>query len=50
LLAQAQAKVPVEGLKRTIDALKGPAMQKLAANDAGDISWKVPMVKFGPLP
>ena len=43
---QAKAKVPVEGLKRTIDALTGPAVQKTAANDAGDISWKVPMVKF----
>jgi len=32
--------------KRSIDALKGPAAQKAAANDAGDISWKVPMVKF----
>jgi aminobenzoyl-glutamate utilization protein B len=43
---QAKAKVPVEGLKRTIDELKGPAVQQHAANDAGDISWKVPMVKF----
>ncbi len=43
---QAKAGVPVEGLKRTIDALKGPASQQAAANDAGDISWKVPMVKF----
>ena len=43
---QASAKVPVEGLKRTIDPLIGPAVQKAAANDAGDISWKVPMVKF----
>jgi aminobenzoyl-glutamate utilization protein B len=43
---QAKAKVPVEGLKRTIDELKGPAVQQPAANDAGDISWKVPMVKF----
>jgi len=42
---QAKAKVPVEGLRRSIDALKGPAVQKPAANDAGDISWKVPMVK-----
>ncbi len=39
-------KVPVEGLKHTIDGLKGPAVQKPAANDAGDISWEVPMVKF----
>src|SRR5262245_61330536 len=43
---QVKAKVPVEGLKRTIDPLKGPAVQKPAANDSGDISWKVPMVKF----
>jgi aminobenzoyl-glutamate utilization protein B len=43
---QAKAKVPVEGLKRMIDVLKGPAVQQPAANDAGDISWKVPMVKF----
>jgi aminobenzoyl-glutamate utilization protein B len=43
---QAKAKVPVEGLKRTIDGLKGPAVQNPGANDAGDISWKVPMVKF----
>jgi aminobenzoyl-glutamate utilization protein B len=43
---QARAKAPVEGLKRTIDGLKGPAVQQPAANDAGDISWKVPMVKF----
>jgi aminobenzoyl-glutamate utilization protein B len=43
---QSKAKVPIEGLKRTIDPLKGPAVQKPAANDAGDISWKVPMVKF----
>jgi aminobenzoyl-glutamate utilization protein B len=43
---QAKAKVAVEGLTRVIAPLKGPAVQKLAANDAGDISWKVPMVKF----
>jgi aminobenzoyl-glutamate utilization protein B len=43
---QAKAKVTVEGLTRTITPLKGPAVQKPAANDAGDISWKVPMVKF----
>jgi aminobenzoyl-glutamate utilization protein B len=45
-VVQAKAKVPVEGLKRTIDGLKGPALQNPGANDAGDISWKVPMVKF----
>jgi aminobenzoyl-glutamate utilization protein B len=43
---QAKANVPVEGLKRTIDRLNGPAVQNPGANDAGDISWKVPMVKF----
>jgi aminobenzoyl-glutamate utilization protein B len=42
---QAKANVPIEGLRRSIDPLKGPAVQKPAANDAGDISWKVPMVK-----
>ncbi len=42
---QAKANVPVEGLRRSIDPLKGPAVQKTAANDAGDVSWKVPMVK-----
>jgi len=26
--------------------MRGPAVQKTAANDAGDVSWKVPMVKF----
>jgi aminobenzoyl-glutamate utilization protein B len=43
---QAKAKVAVEGLTRTIAPLTGAAVQKPAANDAGDISWKVPMVKF----
>jgi aminobenzoyl-glutamate utilization protein B len=43
---QAKAKVPVVGLERSITPLKGPAVQKPAANDAGDVSWKVPMVKF----
>jgi len=43
---QGKVNVPAEGLKRSIDPLKGPAVQKAAANDAGDISWKVPMVKF----
>src|SRR6202043_1123187 len=43
---QAKVGAPPDGLKRTIDALKGPAVQQHAANDAGDISWKVPMAKF----
>lgn len=43
---QAKADVPVEGLARHYVPMKGPAVQKAAANDAGDISWKVPMVKL----
>ena len=43
---QAKVKVPVEGLARRYVPMKGPAVQKAAANDAGDISWKVPMVKL----
>lgn len=43
---QAKADVPVEGLARRYVPMKGPAVQKAAANDAGDISWKVPMVKL----
>jgi aminobenzoyl-glutamate utilization protein B len=43
---QAKVNVPVEGLARKYAPMKGPAVQKAAANDAGDVSWKVPMVKF----
>ncbi len=43
---QAKVNVPVEGLARKYVPMKGPAVQKAAANDAGDVSWKVPMVKF----
>jgi aminobenzoyl-glutamate utilization protein B len=43
---QAKVNVPVEGLARQYLPMKGPAVQKAAANDAGDISWKVPMVKL----
>jgi aminobenzoyl-glutamate utilization protein B len=43
---QTNAKVAVEGLKLAPKASKGPAEQKASANDAGDISWKVPMAKF----
>jgi aminobenzoyl-glutamate utilization protein B len=43
---QAKVSVPVEGLARRYVPMKGPAVQKAAANDAGDISWKVPMVKL----
>ncbi len=43
---QKNANVKVEGLKREIKAMKGEATQKTSANDAGDVSWKVPMAKF----
>ena len=43
---QAKVDVPVDGLARKYLPMKGPAVQKAAANDAGDISWKVPMVKL----
>jgi aminobenzoyl-glutamate utilization protein B len=43
---QAKVNVPVEGLARKYVPMKGPAVQKSAANDAGDISWKVPMAKL----
>jgi len=43
---QTKANVPVEGLARTYTPMSGPSAQKSAANDAGDVSWKVPMVKF----
>lgn len=42
---QAAAKVKQDGLKRTVAVMKGPAQQRPAANDAGDVSWKVPMAK-----
>jgi len=42
---QTKAGVKVEGLRRDVYRMKGPAVQKIAANDAGDISWKVPMAK-----
>ena len=43
---QAKVNVPVEGLARRYVPMNGPAVQKAAANDAGDVSWKVPMVKL----
>ena len=42
---QAKAGVPVEGLKRAVDPLRAGGAEA-AANDAGDVSWKVPMAKF----
>jgi aminobenzoyl-glutamate utilization protein B len=43
---QAKAGVKVEGLSRSMTKIKGPATQRPAGNDAGDVSWKVPMVKI----
>jgi aminobenzoyl-glutamate utilization protein B len=43
---QKNAGVKVEGLKRDIRPMKGEGSQKPSANDAGDVSWKVPMTKF----
>lgn len=43
---QQRAGVKVDGLSRDVARMKGPATQKPASNDGGDVSWKVPMVKF----
>lgn len=43
---QAAAKVKIEGLRREVPPLKGPGTQHTSANDSGDVSWKVPQVKF----
>lgn len=43
---QLRAGVNIEGLFRDVYRMRGPAIQKGSSNDAGDISWKVPMVKF----
>jgi len=42
---QKNANVKIEGLKSDIKALKD-GQQRTSANDAGDVSWKVPMTKF----
>jgi len=42
---QTNAKVKADGLKDAIRPLKG-GIQRTSANDAGDVSWKVPMTKF----
>jgi len=48
LAREVQTKVGVKatGLPNTVHRMAGPAKQKTAANDAGDISWKVPMAKL----
>jgi aminobenzoyl-glutamate utilization protein B len=43
---QKAAGAKVDGLARSVVKIKGPAVQKSASNDAGDVSWKVPMAKF----
>jgi aminobenzoyl-glutamate utilization protein B len=43
---QLNAKVKVEGLRQQIRPLREQMEQRTSANDAGDISWKVPMAKF----
>lgn len=43
---QERAGVKAEGLRDALPPYKGLAVQKPSANDGGDVSWKVPMVKF----
>jgi aminobenzoyl-glutamate utilization protein B len=43
---QEAARVEPSGLSRAVSIMKGPAVQKAASNDAGDVSWKAPMAKF----
>ena len=43
---QERAGVAVEGLHDRMPPFKGEARQRPSANDGGDVSWKVPMVKF----
>ncbi len=43
---QERAGVAVEGLRDRVPPYRGEARQRASANDGGDVSWKVPMVKF----
>jgi aminobenzoyl-glutamate utilization protein B len=43
---QANASAKVDGLRREIPPLGELKVPRPSANDAGDISWKVPMAKF----
>lgn len=43
---QERAGVAVEGLRDAAPPFRGEARQRFSANDGGDVSWKVPMVKF----
>ena len=42
---QRQAKVTADGLHSAVAPLTGPSKQIPASNDAGDVSWKVPMTR-----
>ncbi|MBL0420716.1 peptidase dimerization domain-containing protein [Ramlibacter sp. AW1] len=42
---QRQAKVAEDGLRAAVAPLLGPSKQIPASNDAGDVSWKVPMTR-----
>ncbi|MDB5899460.1 MAG: amidohydrolase [Ramlibacter sp.] len=42
---QRQAKVAEDGLRPAVTPLLGPSKQIPASNDAGDVSWKVPMTR-----
>ena len=43
---QEKAGVAVDGLTQELSAFEGVTQQRASANDGGDVSWKVPMVKF----
>ncbi len=43
---QQKAGVDVCGLTKELSAFEGVVQQRASANDGGDVSWKVPMVKF----
>jgi aminobenzoyl-glutamate utilization protein B len=43
---QAKVNVAADGLARAYVPTRGPSEQRTSANDAGDVSWKVPMVKL----
>lgn len=43
---QSRAKVSEDGLRTGVTSLLGPSRQIPASNDAGDVSWKVPMTRI----
>lgn len=43
---QEKAGVDADGLTKELSPFEGVARQRASANDGGDVSWKVPMVKF----